>query len=266
MIKKLTPASITSQKKWAGLSTKLKKELGKTLPDTDKDGVPNGFDCRPKNRRRQESFLPVDATYLNSNPVIEVGKPIAKGTSGAVFSVKGNRNLVVKVPLGYTNDERTPSVRRNILSYTVNRIKEEGNRYYDNQMDAVPLMPPTKIVTMANNGLYSGEIIGLVRPRVVPMTDTETTVQPHHLKRLTEEQLELIRQKLIDLSYTKYAIRDGLQLGLDKANRPMLYDTGYMERTAHTETAFYYNNLAWLHFLTNIGKYTRRYRKVEERQ
>ena len=115
--KKVAPASIVAQKAWGGLSKLVKGELRKSLPDNDRDGVPNGFDCRPKNKRRQEAFLPKDAQYIESHSTIKLGKRIGSGYCGDVHNIVGNTRLVAKVPKFFADShEQLPTVRRNYLT------------------------------------------------------------------------------------------------------------------------------------------------------
>lgn len=51
---------------------------------------------------RREAFLSRDMAYLSVAPRIALGKMIGSGNYGTVYEVKGNNNLVVKVPNGFT--------------------------------------------------------------------------------------------------------------------------------------------------------------------
>lgn len=58
-------ASTARQKLWASFSTSKKLQLRKTMKDTDEDGVPDFFDCRPHNPYRQED-RPAQMTYYGT--------------------------------------------------------------------------------------------------------------------------------------------------------------------------------------------------------
>ena len=254
MIKKLTPASICSQKKWAGLPISTKNKIRKTSRDADKDGVPNKYDCHPKNKRRQESFLPADQTFLDTHPNIELGEFITQGTRGQVFGVKGNRNLIVKTNKGV--DDKRQDVRDRVRAFdmTAGDMEDEAELYRKNDFSKTPLIIPTKLVNLGSRGLRRGNVVGLVRPKVAPVFDFENSVPMKNIKRMSNAVLENLRQKLITLSYQGYQIRDSLQIGLDKANRPLLYDMGHFRKSSDIDATFEKNNFEWFTFLEFLGK------------
>jgi hypothetical protein len=249
----LKPASTQAQKAWSKFPVSLKRELVKVLPDKDRDNVPNGFDCKPKNRRRQESFLPTDVTFLNKNTEIRVDKKLGKGGAGDVYSIKGNRHMVVKVPSGFEDMSLTDSQRENLIQRRKEGIVSEANVYHKLSLEQEPLFIPTKVVYVASNDPYSDGTVGLIRPKVMPVMDYANPVAPRSLKRLTDAQYENIRLKLIDLSRKGISIGDGLQIGFDYANRPLLYDLGYIERLP-ADIAFETNARQWKNFLRQTGK------------
>jgi hypothetical protein len=248
--KKLTPASIISQKSWAGLSTSRKKALCRALPDYDKDSVPNCFDCRPKNKRRQESFLPDDENYINANyRNIVPDKQIGSGSNGVVFSLKGNNNLVVKLPHGFMPDR--PS---EILSQPVycNRLGEEINTSKEINLNNEPLLTPTKVVKIKRGDAYNSVEYGMVRPKVTPITEMANPYKG----TITMSQIEDIRKKIVALSHRGYAFTDGIQLGLDRIGRPIIYDLGLMRcGRAGSDSTFNINDKMWQDFLYHIDKW-----------
>jgi hypothetical protein len=244
--KKLTPASIIAQKAWGGFSKSLKQELGRKLPDKDKDGVPNGFDCRPKNRRKQESFLPVDATYVNLHSIVTPDKFVGSGASGDVFTIKGNRHMVVKVPRAYTMHPDltgyTTTARINLVKNRTIDLEEEYNIYTQYGLEHEALFTPTKKVMLAPNDLGLTGVIGLVRPRVRTIYD---------IKVLNNKQLEMLRKQLVSISEKGLSIEDGLQIGLDKSGKPLLFDLGYVNKTTRSK-AFRNNHNLWMSFINVI--------------
>ena len=126
-------ASVSAQKAWAKMPSSLKKELRGQLPDHDKDKVPTGFDCRPLNKNKQESFLPDDFKYIkNKISVVPTSNIIGKGTNGIIMPVKGNKNLVVKVE----------------KSAAWSPVDKEGEFFSKNNLDKEPLFIPTKAVKL----------------------------------------------------------------------------------------------------------------------
>jgi hypothetical protein len=262
--KKLKPASLVAQKTWNKLPTSLKLKLGKTLPDTDKDSVPNGFDCRPKNRRKQESFLPADATYLNSGKELKLGKFINSGTEGSVYELAGNRNLVIKVPRGFkpSFEYRGASAialdkqnRKGVTRFTKNSVQYEADTYTSQNFNDKPLFIPTMVVDVGSNDLDNGNYVGLIRPKILPIRDFHDNVKPLAKARITDKLLAEIREKLYKLTLDGYVFADELQIGVDRIGRPLIYDAGKMRKTGICDhTTFKTNNRAWLTFLRDIGK------------
>ena len=254
--KKLTPASIASQKKWSSLPVTQKSQLRKILPDKDKDGVPNKYDCHPKNKRRQESFLPTDAAFLNTNPEIKLGKKIGNGAFGDIYSVANNRNLVIKVPRYFIDkDNVRPTDRVTLLTAKLNEIDEEAKLYNNNDLNDEPLFIPTKIVDIGRTDCASRSFVGLVRPKIMPLTDKTKNVNPQTRNRMTDASLIDLRKKVLDLSHKGYAIWDGLQVGMDKAGRILLYDVGIVTKyRGKDDMVFKLNNEVWLRFLRDVGR------------
>ena len=252
--KKLTPASICAQKSWSKLAKPLKKELRKTLPDKDRDGVPNGFDCKPKNRRRQEGFLSQDARYLSTNPKIELGKRVGEGMSGTVYAVKGNDTLVIKVPLGFVNDGRyDQDTRYAYIDDNAKDLDEEITTYNNHNLENEPLFIPTKVVNIGKSDISDRNFVGLVRP-IVKVADKRTSQY-----QLSDTEIELLRRKVISISHRGFIIGDGLQVGIDDAGRPLLYDLGYLTRGTPSQ-AFIANADTWKFFLRKLGKWADTYR------
>jgi hypothetical protein len=241
----LTPASIVSQKKWASLPVKKKNTLRKMLPDKDKDGVPNKYDCRPNNKRKQEAFLSQDNAYLSSTSHIEPDKYIDEGLYGAVYTVKKNPNLVVKVPIGFVPNGKSVAERRNDVLWCADSINKEADIYNELGLEKQELFSPTRIVNLGRTDVSSEGFIGLVRPRVKVADKMDAKV--------TQEQLEALRRKIINISHKGYALMDGVQVGFDSTGRILQYDLDGVEKVSINE-AFIENNISWLSYLHSIGK------------
>ena len=255
MAKKLTPASIVSQKKWSSLPITKKRKLRNLLPDHDKDGVPNKYDCRPNNKRKQETFLPADETYIQTDPEIKLGKYISEGFNGEVYELAGNRHFVVKVPLGYYNIHHYPmSERLQKINNTRKSIERELKFYDDLDLYHDPLFIPTKAIDLGTNDLNNGNYIGLLRPKIAPIIDLTKKTPIATKLRVTDSQIRQLREHLIRLSKRGISIDDGLQLGFDIAGRILIYDADGLKVSIHDiPDAFDTNNGAWTRFLKRLA-------------
>ena len=256
MKKRLTPASIASQKKWSNFPINKKRDLRKMLPDKDKDGVPNKFDCRPRNKRKQESFLSSDAAFLVSGHEVKLGKRIGRGESGEIYELQGNPDLIVKVPLGFINTYNDDvSILKRRTDRTRDDIENEAWLYKRFNMANKPLFIPTKEVNLGSNGIVSGNFTGLIRPKVAVVYDNSYLANPNKEHKITDAQLEELRRKVIILSHEGFEFSDGLQVGFDKAGRLIMYDYGnLMKREAGNDDVFAWNNKVWQMLLKHTGR------------
>ncbi|MDW5550737.1 hypothetical protein [Methanosarcina sp.] len=84
----------------------------------------------------------------------------------------------------------------------------------------------------------------------------------------TDTRLKTIRAKLIKRSYLGYMLYDRLQIGIDKDNRVLQFDTGAMKYTAPkkgqiNKRPFTINNKEWLFLLKKIHKNPEKYGLIE---
>lgn len=162
---------------------------------------------------RRESFLPSDKEWLDNNPNIEPGDFVNEGTRGSVYGVKGNSNLIIKVPRGFeyvkSGDvlEYKQARARDDIEDEINTVNKLGNN---------ELLIPSKAVIIKNRVGF--DIPGIVRPKVKIIADP-TNSKPSGLKDLTDAEIEQLRQKVISLSEKGILIRDGLQVGRDKKRK-----------------------------------------------
>jgi hypothetical protein len=226
----------------------IKKKIVQNKLTTKKKLTTKSIASRP----RKEAFLPADAEYLRTHS-IKLGKLITKGTRGEVWEVANNKDLVVKTPKG-VHDTGFQYGRQHDYDMMHGDWEDEADLAINNNLDDIPLAIPTKIVNLGSLGLRKGNIRGMVRPRVAPVFDYAEEVPEQNIKRLNAKAIETIRQKLITLSYQGYMLRDGLQIGLDKAGRPLLFDMGHFRRSSRIDEVFEHNNDAWDEFLDVIGK------------
>lgn len=183
-----------------------------------------GIRLIPKDKKRRESWLPEDKAWLDTNPEIIPDTKIGAGAYGDVYTVRGNGNIVVKIP---EPDDHTAN-------------DEEWNSYESLSLDREPLMIPIKSKKV-------GSANWLIKPRV-----KEIGYKTKHHKP-TDTELEQIRRKLITLSHHGLYCDDGLQLGIDRAGRILMFDLGVMHDTTPTEAAKR-NNKDWMNLLTILNK------------
>ena len=87
MLGKKKGASVAKQKQWKGLTPKKKTVLRKKYKDTDRDGVPNKWDCQPFNRKKQD-----DEIYEGRCP--ECGSFVSESyqpPTGGIFMCKNKK-------------------------------------------------------------------------------------------------------------------------------------------------------------------------------
>lgn len=232
-------ASIDAQKAWAKMPEKLRKELRGQLPDHDKDKVPTGFDCRPLNKKKQESFLPEDAQYIKGkSTVTPLSNVLGTGSNGVVVPVKGNKNLIVKV-------ER---------SAAWSPVDEEGEFFNKNKLEKEPLFIPTKAIN-----IDSSRKTGLLRPAIKPIVEPGYEIRHENERALTNQKLKELRSKIVELSYKGYIFADGLQLGVDRAGRILQFDIGAIKRVKTqsgkiNNEPFNENNYEWNRLLYKLDR------------
>jgi hypothetical protein len=246
--KKPRKASVLAQKTWQGFPGILKTELRKNLLDSDKDKVPNGFDCRPLNPKKQESFLPQDQLYLNAHASVRPTKKVlGTGVVGAVSPIKGSDRLIIKMVRSYKGATDVVSNIRD-GKFANRELKKEANDFEKYKLDKEPLFIPTKSVNVDGK-------LGLVRPKVTILTEYYPEFKVFHKELLTDARLTKLRNDLIALSYKGFVFSDGLQIGIDDAGRILLYDIGFIQKDRpRSDRAFEVNNMHWQELLAKLGK------------
>jgi len=231
-------ALIADQKAWAMMPRSAKLRLSKRLRNADGDKVPDGYDCRVLDRSRQEAFLAADQKIVGKLKSVKPGKLISHGGAGNVSTIEGLPGFVVKTPVNkknsYYNEERKDG------------FEYERRFYKKHGLLGLPLFIPSKDVIV--NGKPA-----ILRPAITVISEPNRIISRKITSKITDKQLEIMRQKLIKLSMKGYLFYDGLQIGFDKSGRLLEYDCGEMEKT-NSRDAFAVNNQEWLYFLTRIGK------------
>jgi hypothetical protein len=194
-------------------------------------------------------FLPEDKKWIETHPNIEPDEFIGSGEFGAAYTVKGNKNLVVKVPKGYEDcDTSDPKWRRKFIKETEYPIKNEWSNYVRFSLDREALIIPMIAMQVGNPEKDGCKFMGLVQPRVKPIGHLAGHYKP------TDKELELIRQQLITLSYHNIVPLDS-ELGVDRKGRFFYYDLGSVDEVSEA-AAFECNQWEWKGLLLILGKYS----------
>ena len=87
---------------------------------------------------------------------------------------------------------------------------------------------------------------------------TSSRTSPEDLKALSREQLEDLRDSLIDLSEAGYNVIFNLQIGIDQDGHALIFDMGKesLMYNSDKKNAYERNNRVWFLFLCTIGKKT----------
>ena len=247
-VRRATPGA---QIAWSELNTKAKKILLGHLGDSDKDGVANGFDCHPKNFYKAEDFLEEDKKFVDKMTSVKTGKLLGRGCVGEVYNVKGNDNLVVKLPRAGARQYSARKLSTDALRDAEQEMKKEADTFKKYNLINQPLFVPTKVLTIELAG--RGKVVAMIRPKV--KTVTEYYPDLHIKNPISDKQLRQLRDDLIILSEEGFCFVDGLQLGIDKAGRVLIYDIGFIEKEPKgSERPYRVNDYQWQEILETLGK------------
>lgn len=231
-------ASIADQKAWQLLPSNTKRRLSNKLKNADGDKIPDGYDCRFRDKLRQESFLPADQKLIKNLKTVKPGKLLSHGGAGNVNTVEGLPGFVVKTPVNKANSyydrDRADGFEYERKFYSKHKLLDE------------PLFIPTKEVKIGNKS-------ALLRPTVTVISEPNRDISRKITNKVSNAQLEIMRQKIIQLSNRGYMFYDGFQIGIDSSGRLLAYDCGEM-MIVTAKQALAYNNKEWLYFLIHIGK------------
>jgi hypothetical protein len=187
-------------------------------------------------RPRKETFLSRDLMFLGSNQTVELGEQIGEGSTGTIHTVKGNEHLAIKVPRYYD--------RGNSFG---DDMEKEWSRYKSLNLTDEELMSPTHPVTVRMiGGGKEHNVMGLVRPRIVPAREPSFNVK--------DSELFELHRKLMAISKKGLALEDGVQVGRDRHGRLLAYDLGDVIKTTPSK-AYRMNDDGWCVFLQRVGKF-----------
>jgi len=196
-----------------------------------------------------DGFSPSDKEWIKANR-ISPGKYIDHGAFGAVYKVKNNSNLVVKIPVEAA--QCNCHLYKGECYPRKELIKEAKNCKVLGDSFAIP----TKLVKMNKCGIAGGHCVGLVRPMVSELRPRFTSWGRPIEINVSEEALESLRQKLIRLSEKGYTLDDGFQVGFDRKNRLLLYDQGCIQKYSYQFSSLLKrNNNTWFYFLHTVFNY-----------
>jgi hypothetical protein len=223
------------------------------------------------NVKRNDSFLPSDIAYLRNMKTAKLGKKIGQGRNADVFEVENNPNFVLKVPhyLGSVPDfddvavtDLTVSERKAYMAGTRGELKEEAKNYNRLGFSKNPIFTPTKIVKVNHEGVTT---FGLLRPKVTPINDNTKRVTESTKQLMTTSKLWRLYNDLVVLTKKGYAFHDGLQLGLDRSGRSLVYDLGDIKKyPKDSRKPYEVNTYMWEVFLDSLGKTESFIRKFPE--
>jgi hypothetical protein len=241
--KKLISASIVSQKKWGNMPIAKKNNLRRMLPDFDKDGVPDGFDCRPRNKRKQEDCEPSDREYIKSLSKVKLDKKLGAGIHGEFYTIEDNDRFGIKTPLCPIDEFATTTCKGCTKKY---EIIDEAVRCRRNNLNSTPMMSHTRItsVTMKNGH----KCIGLVRPIVTP-------IDSKNIEKLTDSQLKQIHDKVQEVTNQGIMLGDGIQCGFTVSGRLLQFD---LDDVSKSKKALSVNRKYWRDFLAHARGVDRR--------
>jgi hypothetical protein len=208
---------------------------------------------------RREAFLSRDAIYVEYNPKIELGKKLGSGMYGTVYVIKGNDDLVVKVPNGFVKGTVGFDDAK-FRDKSKSMIEDEADMYNSYNLSNEPLFIPTKVIKFKSMG--NGTFIGLVRPKVKTFVEYGTLdnkAKKRDIKHISDSKIYEIRNMVTKLSHKGFCVEDDLQIGFDRHNRPLVYDFGGLRKYTISnkedqDWVFGRNTGIWISFLRTIGK------------
>ena len=138
------------------------------------------------------------------------------------------------------------------MKYDLKELRDEARGYKDFDFSGKPIFIPTKVVRVQAHGITT---FGLLRPKLTVIKDLTKKVPSAAKRLMTDSKLLKLYTDLVSLTHQGYAFHDGLQLGLDKAGRALVYDLGDTKRYPPSSNIPYNtNNTKWINLLEDLGK------------
>jgi len=194
---------------------KSKKNL---FSDWDGDGVINGLDCSPRNKKKHMAEFTQDQQY-EINKINwkkdQRGKILGEGHFGRVYEIKDNPNYTLKVDKDFEDHPK------NYESGRLHDIDKEYNKY-DNYLRKEPLTIPTERVKQ-----------GLLRPKLriindgMSQSNYKTYGSSKKIKpKLTYKEAQRVSRQINSFTNQNIDVGDEIQIGRDKNNNIFIYDLG----------------------------------------
>lgn len=125
-LKPIKGASIKMQNTWKSMSPPQKNNMRKIYKDTDRDRVPDRFDCQPINRFKQDSYAEIDYAVAGIKPVVSV----SNDTTGSLRKYAEQKGLYI-----YETDNNsffaTRDKNNSYIKQLQNEIRNKG--YVENK-------------------------------------------------------------------------------------------------------------------------------------
>jgi hypothetical protein len=254
------------QKQWGSFSLAKKQNLRKTNKDTDKDGVPDLWDCQPRNPFKQDKYSEKELDKIASLGSIKVGRKLGWGGFGAVHEIVPSDSsksdiadeFVVKISLeasrydelarsgGGTSYEHSPSKTFERFVEREGYEFAEGDRSYKSVIDEyrdykalgledMSLVLPAKPTIVELEG--GKRAFAILKPRVNPVSERHmfSDKEAEGLKRIKGGNVGVIAIDTID-SETDEQVFAGMTQLSEKGL--MVWDHiqgGYAERDDETK-------------------------------
>lgn len=89
------------QKQWGKFPEAKKQQLRRQHKDTDGDGVPDPWDCQPRNPFRQDRYTEEEMNEISSLGKIKLGNFLGAGAFGAVHEIESENPAMKEIANKY---------------------------------------------------------------------------------------------------------------------------------------------------------------------
>lgn len=275
-------ASKKKQRQWGKFPEAKKQQLRKTHADKDKDGVPDIWDCQPRNPFRQDRFSETQIAEIKDLGTLEAGAFIGRGGFGAVYGLKAKDpakqhiadKYVVKVGLdayqAHTNDGLLKKEKK-LLNFwesteghkpTLERLHkktrtsetadmevlDEYREYKREGFADLSLMIPSEPTTVEMGDFRT---FAMIKPKVEVVGE-----RVHRVKKpqaITPEIIDQLQAGTLEFSGAGQGIWDYMQFGIgdkDGEEKAWIYDTGVVRKSSDAHAM---NTTTWKGFARAVN-------------